>query len=360
MKKILLQVPSVHLANNIMFNNADINNHFAVWRELKQRFEELGYELITADNNSLDETSFVFFLDSLSIDGTDTFYQRCKSNIKKLLNKKGYKLWPNRALYKELEEKGKTDQAALFLWEGKAVNPLNYREDIWDRFKYIFTWNDDLVDNKKFFKFYLPAPFTNLNSTLTPFSQKKLLVNITANKYSSNSNELYSARRKTIEYFTKNHPDDFDLFGVRWNKPATIWQKRLPFLTKKYPSYRGASQNKIETLSNYKFSLAYENMSGANGYITEKIFDALVAKTVPVYWGAENIEKYVDQKAFIDRRIFKNDAELAAHLYDLPEDKYNEMLKAGQQYLLSEQFKKFLPKNFCDQIISMLNLGPIT
>lgn len=358
MKKILLQVSSPHLANNVMFDSTDVNNHFAVWKELKRRLGEIGYNIVTADKNPIDNTDFVLFLDSLSIDGTDNYYQRYKSNIKRYLNIKGYKQWPDRELYAELKTKGMTDRSALFLWEGRSVNPLNYRKDIWDRFKYIFTWNDDLVDNKKFFKFYLPVPFTDSTKISIPFNQKKLLVNITANKYSSYPKELYSARRKTIEYFTKNHPSDFDLFGVKWNRPATLWQKRLPFLTKKYSSYKGVSQNKIETLSKYKFTLAYENMNEANGYITEKIFDALIAKTVPIYWGAENIDKYVDPKAFIDRRIFKNDAELATYLYSIDESKYNEILEAGQRYLRSEQFAKFLPNSFCDQIISVLDLKP--
>lgn len=359
MKKILLQVPSIHLANNVMFKNTDINNHFAVWRELKKRLNDLGYELITADNNSLDDVAFVIFLDSLSIDGTDNFYRKLKSKIKKCLQIKGYKPWPNRKLYKELEEKNMTDKAALFLWEGHSVNPLNYRKDIWDRFKYIFTWNDDLVDNKKFFKFHLPVPITKSQHVLIPFNQKKLLVNITTNKYSSDSLELYSARRKTIEYFTKNHPKDFDLFGLRWNKPTTIWQRCIPFLTKVYSSYRGISYDKIETLSKYKYTLAYENMNEVNGYITEKIFDALIAKTVPIYWGAKNIENYIDPKAFIGRRIFKNDTELAEYLYRINEHEYEKILDAGQQYLKGEQFAKFSISSFCDQVIKTLKLKSI-
>jgi hypothetical protein len=340
-----------------MFNNTDINNHFAVWRELKLRLKELGYELLTADDNQLENTEFVFFLDSLSIDGTENLYAKFKSYIKKHLRIKGYKPWPNKELYTELKKNTMMNKAVLFLWEGRSVNPSNYRKDIWDRFKYIFTWNDDLVDNIKFFKFCLPATLSDYQFQPISFNQKKFLVNITANKYSSDSKELYTARRNTIEYFTINHPKDFDLFGVRWNKPVTLWQRHLPFLTKKYSSYKGTSNNKIETLSKYKFTLAYENMNEANGYITEKIFDALIAKTVPIYWGAENIEEYVNPKAFIDRRIFKNDADLADYIYSISEDKYNEMLEAGQNYLKSEQFSKFLPGSFCDQIISVLKLN---
>ena len=64
-------------------------------------------------------------------------------------------------------------------------------------------------------------------------------------------------------------------------------------------------------MSRYKFALCYENLSGVKGYVTEKIFDAVHAQTAPIYWGATNITDYIDQKAFIDYRQFKNDADLA-------------------------------------------------
>ena len=41
-------------------------------------------------------------------------------------------------------------------------------------------------------------------------------------------------------------------------------------------------------------------MRNVNGYVTEKIFDAFKAGCVPVYWGAENITKYVPAECFID------------------------------------------------------------
>ena len=45
-------------------------------------------------------------------------------------------------------------------------------------------------------------------------------------------------------------------------------------------------------------------MSDTPGYMTEKIWDSFKAKTVPVYWGASNIEEYVPKNCFIDYRDF--------------------------------------------------------
>ena len=45
-------------------------------------------------------------------------------------------------------------------------------------------------------------------------------------------------------------------------------------------------RHKSETMKNYKYALCFEN-SYHPGYITEKIFDAFSAGTIPLYWGSE-------------------------------------------------------------------------
>ena len=42
--------------------------------------------------------------------------------------------------------------------------------------------------------------------------------------------------------------------------------------------------------------MAYENFRGRRGYISEKIFDALQAGSVPVYLGEERIAEFVPEK----------------------------------------------------------------
>jgi len=60
----------------------------------------------------------------------------------------------------------------------------------------------------------------------------------------------------------------------------------------------GPVRNKINFLSQYKFSLAMEN-SKADGYVTEKIIDAFIAGNIPIYYGDYMIEEYINPKAFI-------------------------------------------------------------
>jgi hypothetical protein len=46
----------------------------------------------------------------------------------------------------------------------------------------------------------------------------------------------------------------------------------------------GGEQKKVEWLRRFRFSIAYENSEGV-GYVTEKLFHAKAAGTVPIYWG---------------------------------------------------------------------------
>ena len=335
MKDIFINFSSPVLGNNSIFNTNDVNGLNDSWKFLKKKLSNLGYNLKTADQNDLSNCAWVLFIDGDSL---------------------GEKKEMRRELYQECFDYGLKDKTALFLWEGKTVKPYNYTKQLHDKFSTIFTWNDDLVDNKKFFKFHLPCPAEKKPASRINFNEKKFMVNISANKLSRFPNELYNARRKSIKFFENKLGDQFDLFGPRWNRPINRKERYFPFLMPKFKNYKGISQNKAETFSHYKFALCYENAYGLNGYVTEKIFDCFNAGIVPIYWGAENITKYVDKNAFIDKREFKSDKELFDFLDNIGENEYNKYLLAIEKYLIGNNYKLFLSENFADTIIKTLNL----
>ena len=57
-------------------------------------------------------------------------------------------------------------------------------------------------------------------------------------------------------------------------------------------------KNKIEFLSNYKFSIAMENSDG-DGYLSEKIVDSFLAGTIPIYYGDYLLDEFINPKSFI-------------------------------------------------------------
>ena len=57
-------------------------------------------------------------------------------------------------------------------------------------------------------------------------------------------------------------------------------------------------KNKEDGLKSFRYSIVIENSSELD-YFTEKVIDACLLETIPIYWGAPNISKYFDTRGFI-------------------------------------------------------------
>lgn len=318
---------------------------------LKEHLSKCGYDLKSADDNPIEDCEWVFFYDYMSVkpySGLRGLARKIKTIIQ------GKPLIRN--LYDECIRAGMKQRIALFLWEAPAVCPENMNPELHKLFPVIFTSHDELVDGCKIFKICVPQSRQFPQSPKLQFAERKLLVNISMNKFSNHPQELYSARRSAIKYFEQLHPNNFDLFGVRWNQSATLIERFFPWLRPSYSSYRGAIKNKWEVMPKYRFSLCYENVRDVPGYVTEKIFDSMRCGCVPIYWGANNISEYVDTGAFIDRRQFNSDSELEIFISNMTELEYESYQEAIQNYLSGPRFARFLPPAFAGTIISTLNL----
>jgi hypothetical protein len=128
-----------------------------------------------------------------------------------------------------------------------------------------------------------------------------------------------------------------DLYGRNWTKWWSrnslwlpYWKNRNALLS----IYKGSCVSKLEVLSQYDFALCFENMQ-MQGYITEKIFDCFYAGTVPVYWGAQDIAKYIPANSFIDFKNFQNTRELKNHLQQMSLAEILEYKQAARDFLIS-------------------------
>jgi hypothetical protein len=71
---------------------------------------------------------------------------------------------------------------------------------------------------------------------------------------------------------------------------------------------------KLATIGKYKFCIAMEN-SVADDYVTEKLYHPFLAGTVPVYFGAPNVDAFSPgENSFIHARDFSSARELAEYL----------------------------------------------
>lgn len=239
----------------------------------------------------------------------------------------------------------------LFMAEPPNVNPFNYIQIFHLLFPKIYTWNDSIVNNRKYFKYYQPQPIAtkNIKIKIVLFKDKKLLTIMNVNwlpflpfqLLTFATKELYSERLKAIDFFNKYYPKDFDLYGRDWNKPQKFSIRQRIFGCKNYQTYRGkfAQKDKYKILSKYKFCLCLENCE-IEGNISEKIFDCFKSGCVPIYWGAPNIASFIPQNCFIDFRRFKNYYELSEFLATIKEETYNIYIKEIRRFLSSRTFTK--------------------
>ena len=103
------------------------------------------------------------------------------------------------------------------------------------------------------------------------------------------------------------------------------------------------------------FHIAVENSRNLN-YYTDKIVDCFATKTIPVYWGAPNIEEYFNKEGII---TFENEEDLVEILNSLTEEDYNNRLEAVEEnYILALENGFFFDRleTYLDILIKENNL----
>ena len=94
------------------------------------------------------------------------------------------------------------------------------------------------------------------------------------------------------------------------------------------------------------FHLSIENVQYDN-WFTEKIVDAFLSKTVPIYWGCPNIENFFDKRGIY---TFSSKEELLHLINSLTEDDYNSKL----EYIKSNYNSAIYWKSYYDRLIEIL------
>lgn len=93
--------------------------------------------------------------------------------------------------------------------------------------------------------------------------------------------------------------------------------------------------NLCEFQSKFKFSIACEN-SFYRGYTTEKIINALNAKTIPIYWGNPDVCKIINPKAIINCHDYPNMDSVIKEIQYLDNDDEAYIQKIQEPILLKE------------------------
>lgn len=200
------------------------------------------------------------------------------------------------------------------------------------------------VDRSRLRKFYWPQPYDDV---LPPFwgvrnRQRRVVVINGNHKPASRAGELYSRRIRDMAALSQLGV--VDLYGRGWER----WWSRVSWWWPYWRNrraiasiYKGACRSKFEVLSQYAFSLCYENMS-MTGYMTEKLFDCLYCGTVPIYLGPQDIEQYVPMNVYIDARRFASMPALWQFLRGLSEADLMAYREAGRDFIRGAQGRRFV------------------
>ena len=162
---------------------------------------------------------------------------------------------------------------------------------------------------------------------------------------------LHDRRLEAIEYFSADK--NFDIYGKGWDQwdelPST-WARRLEQVTR--GRYQGVCQDKIDLISNYRYSICFENMA-MPGYITEKMIDCFVAGTLPIYLGAPDVENFMPANSFIDMREFQSLDQVEAFMSSLDDKTAMAMIIAGRYYLKTELGQLHSYEGFADHVFKL-------
>lgn len=248
-----------------------------------------------------------------------------KPNLKKIIY---FEYWTE-----DLQKLPKS-KLIFFKWEAKKIDPV-----IYDQYSIVYTIDDDLIDGKKFFKFYYPALLPMI-SDRTPFQKKRLCTMVLTN--------WTEDRIKILDFFETKPKEEFEFYG----------NIAFPFfLSERYkgpiPGYHSGLK-KIRVLDQYRFGICFENTHSTRGYITEKIFNYFSAGTIPIYWGPDNILEYIPKDCFIDYRDFSSAEEMYRFMKEMDESTYEGYIERIKAFLTSPAGEKFSPEHFDKTLIQAI------
>jgi len=254
--------------------------------------------------------------------------------------------------YQLLQSMPRVHLKNFFILEPPVVQPALYETlpHLTQAFEKVYVHNIDgdgyslkNVDQSKLVKLYWPQPF---DSVLMDYWQnqgrlKKIVVINGNHRPVNRRNELYSKRIEAMAVLSRFGA--IDLYGRgwgRWWSRSTLWYPYWRNFRTIKKIYCGQCDSKYSVLSQYQFSLCFENMI-MSGYLTEKIFDCLYAGTIPLYLGAPDIDQYIPQDAYIDCRNYESWEDLWRFVSTLSESEINDKREAGRAFIESHDFQKY-------------------
>ncbi len=200
---------------------------------------------------------------------------------------------------KEIKKLGLSpENCTLVHMEPSVVLPANYARYRQRQFGTVITVGGirSQVSSSVHWPLLWPPAFDLEKLHATERDERVVVIN--GNKMSFIKGELYSLRRKAIKHLT-----NLDLYGTQWDSKfaprliiaiksfaQAVLSLRLPrpfglnLWFQGYPKSKGPVDDKLQTMSAYKYALVIENSAE---YMSEKLMESLFAGCIPIYVGPD-------------------------------------------------------------------------
>jgi len=157
----------------------------------------------------------------------------------------------------------------------------------------------DLRDDAGFGEWWLEEDYDTL-SALEPPKKTKKLISIISEKTAS---EGHIARRRYMEKFCKQYPNDIEIWGRIQPFPEEPNIKRcykgILGYTRQDPNFAEYHyMGKTQILKDTRYILEHDDNFGCVHYFSERFFDDLLLWCFPIYHGGGQIDRYLPKNSF--------------------------------------------------------------
>lgn len=142
---------------------------------------------------------------------------------------------------------------------------------------------------------------------------------------------------------------DVTVYGIGWDG-----YKDNPLLKVGHTKDRSMDElSTVDILKNFTFVLIVEN-TNADGYVSEKIYDAFIAGCIPIYYGNNNARVAIPETMYIDLKRYPTSEKLQDYLDSLTMEEIDEK----RQFILNhreEVLRRVSTKAFADTLLQVLD-----
>lgn len=218
----------------------------------------------------------------------------------------GITVFTDEQCFTEYAAKVKSKYKVAWAVESPAVKPHVYQNIhlVEDWFDYIYVCNPELHKNEKYKQCYFGACWLR-EEDCKIYEKEKLLSIVASNKNWAPGHQL---RHEVIR---RDLHRELDLWGS---------------------GYKWYENNSGEPFFPYMYNIVIENCQYP-GYFTDKIVDCFAAGSIPIYWGAPDMDKLFNKDGFYTWNTIE---ELVEILDKISEEDYKSKKEA-----IEDNFKRF-------------------